>query len=382
MNASGCTRGASPMRSVNGAGQVHLVGSVPVGDGDAESVFRLAANLLGHTLRRIPDGQTGLRTDTLAWQAAVFQRSRYFRQNRTRTRRAPFGHYALRPGSVAAEIDLGRLGNVEIAWSSYQVFARLKASGIIAPNTRFQVSLPTPMSVVSSLVTEADRTGVELIYYDAMATELANLQARVPPGEVAVQWDVSGELAMLERVEDIGRRGEDLDVIAGRLSDLGNLVEPGVELGYHLCHGHGSSVRVTRPSDLGLLVSLANAVRSRMRRSVDVLHLPVPRHRIEPEYFAPLRVLVLPRDTDLFLVLIHVADGVDGAALRIASARTAVANFGVATECGFDGGSPDMVKRLLLLHRKLIAPWDHPGFVGGRESVKDDRCGSSKQIPG
>jgi hypothetical protein len=40
---------------------VHLVGSVPLGD--AEDVFRAATSILGGRLRRIPDGETGERSN-------------------------------------------------------------------------------------------------------------------------------------------------------------------------------------------------------------------------------------------------------------------------------------------------------------------------------
>ena len=40
---------------------VHLVGSVPLAD--AEAVFRAANAILGRHLRRIPDGETGERTN-------------------------------------------------------------------------------------------------------------------------------------------------------------------------------------------------------------------------------------------------------------------------------------------------------------------------------
>src|ERR1700742_3580896 len=49
---------------------VHLVGSVPLDS--AEDVFRRAAAALGDRLRRIPDGETGPRSDWILWQYPVF----------------------------------------------------------------------------------------------------------------------------------------------------------------------------------------------------------------------------------------------------------------------------------------------------------------------
>jgi hypothetical protein len=49
---------------------VHLVGSVPLGR--AEEVFTRSAEILGDRLRRIPDGETGPRSDWILWQYPVF----------------------------------------------------------------------------------------------------------------------------------------------------------------------------------------------------------------------------------------------------------------------------------------------------------------------
>ncbi len=45
---------------------VHLVGSVPLNN--AEEVFRAASSTLGDRLRRVPDGETGTRTNWIGWQ--------------------------------------------------------------------------------------------------------------------------------------------------------------------------------------------------------------------------------------------------------------------------------------------------------------------------
>lgn len=46
---------------------VHLVGSVPLAN--AEEVFRTTSSILGGRLRRIPDGETGVRSNWIGWQA-------------------------------------------------------------------------------------------------------------------------------------------------------------------------------------------------------------------------------------------------------------------------------------------------------------------------
>ena len=52
------------------ASGAHLVGSVPLAS--AEAVFRTISAEIGDRVRRIPDGETGPRSDWIVWQLPVF----------------------------------------------------------------------------------------------------------------------------------------------------------------------------------------------------------------------------------------------------------------------------------------------------------------------
>jgi hypothetical protein len=80
----------------------------------------------------------------------------------------------------------------------------------------------------------------------------------------------------------------------------------------------------------------------------------VPRERVDEQYYRPLAQLSLERDTMLYLGLLHLSDGIDGAQRRIAAARRHVGSFGVATECGFGRRAPETVAALLDLHAAVI----------------------------
>ena len=57
------------------ASGAHLVGSVPLAS--AETVFRTIAAEIGDRVRRIPDGETGPRSDWIVWQLPVFTTPRH-----------------------------------------------------------------------------------------------------------------------------------------------------------------------------------------------------------------------------------------------------------------------------------------------------------------
>ncbi|MGA9951126.1 MAG: hypothetical protein WBQ24_22985, partial [Xanthobacteraceae bacterium] len=57
----------------------------------------------------------------------------------------------------------------------------------------------------------------------------------------------------------------------------------------------------------------------------------------------------------LYLGLIHDADGLPGTLARIAAAHRHVADFGVATECGFGRRDPSSLQTLLDIHVALAS---------------------------
>jgi hypothetical protein len=158
------------------------------------------------------------------------------------------------------------------------------------------------------------------------------------------------------------RNHEELPIPAGsgaaevgidRLARLGNAVPTHVELGYHLCYGNAGQKHFKEPVDTGLMVEIANGIFERIRRPVNWLHMPVPIDRHDAAYFAPLSNLKLPAGTDLFLGLLHHGDGVAGAARRMATASRYVPKYGVASECGLSGHTPEWTGEMLALHRQV-----------------------------
>ena len=102
------------------------------------------------------------------------------------------------------------------------------------------------------------------------------------------------------------------------------------ELGLHICsiwhHDTGAG------QDNQVLVDAANAILSRVERPVNYLHIPVIPEHVQSDYEV-LRSLKLGSGTRLYLGLINLADGLDGARRRIAMAEKVVPEFGVAMFC-------------------------------------------------
>jgi hypothetical protein len=338
--------------------RTHLCGSVNLAD--AEEVFRSVATLCGADAPRMPDGETGERGHWIAWQgprlAAVPQLERVPPRLVTNLDLPMF-----RPRAGLAGIRLD-LGYADAAKASYVIFRRLKESGVVPPSTRFQLSLPTALALVHTFIDPDARTGVEDVFRDHLAAEVAAVAEVVPADELAVQWDVAVEVGLLEESR-AGRADFTVPAIAGALARHGDLVPRDVELGFHLCYGDspgedGRGHHWMEPTDTGLLAEVANALFGAMRRPVTWLHLPVPISRDDDDYFAPLRSLRPHPDTELFLGLVHHADGLEGARRRAHTAARHVGRFGVATECGLGRLPRDEVLDVLRLQHELRLPWE------------------------
>jgi hypothetical protein len=231
---------------------VHLVGSVPLES--SEEVFATVSALLGPYVRRIPDGETGERTGWIGFQVPMLaahpalepesdvresdvrDEELFERAGRGEGEEYRLPTFRLRAGVDPRTVTFDRLGYAAAALASYAEFARLKAGGVIAAGTRFQVCLPTPLAPLVVFLAPRDVAALLPAYQQAMLRELAEIVDRVPPGELAVQWDVANEIALLEHVfpapfDDVSA------AVATELVSLGNSVPVGVELGYHFCYG-------------------------------------------------------------------------------------------------------------------------------------------------
>ena len=330
----------------------HLVGSVPLAD--SEAVFREVSARMPGRLRRVPDGETGIRTNWIQWQFPLLLEVPDFAPADEQP--GPFGaRLQLKRRLASSEIEFPELGYRAAAVESYEVFSRLKREGLIGAGIRFQVCLPTPLAVIHLRFIPRDQEAVELAYERRMLEELDGMLHVIPADELAIQWDTAVEFAILEGLLPSFLAHPEADIVE-RLVRLGNDVPAGTELGYHLCYGDVEHRHFVEPADTAKLLAIANGVCGGVERAVDWIHLPVPKGRSDAAYFAPLAQLELQEYTDLYLGLVHLTDGIDGTNERIAAAQEVVAEFGVATECGFGRRPAETVPALLDIHASVTDP--------------------------
>ncbi|MFT4260267.1 hypothetical protein [Microbacterium sp.] len=341
----------------------HLVGSVNYDD--AEKTMRTAAATLGGRLRRIPDGEVGKRFHWIMFQPDVIGQAEGIERVGDQPIPFPAGIDArplrIAEGVDAAGIELPPLGYADAALASYAIFTRLRGEGAIAAGTRFQVSLPTPVGVVSSFFAGGDRAAIEPVYTAVMLRELDAILAAIPHEDLAIQWDVASEMGIIEaapafgRIMDVWWEGDPFPGLVERLAALVDAVPAEVEAGIHLCYGDVAEKHFFEPVDSANLVRFGNAVVAASARDLTWLHLPVPIERDDEAYYAPLAGLEY--DGELYVGLVHREDGVEGAERRIAVAQKFVPRFGVATECGIGRAPAGTTEGILQTHAAVAAAW-------------------------
>ncbi|MEN0021968.1 MAG: hypothetical protein AAGC61_01715 [Microbacterium sp.] len=340
-----------------------LVGSVNYDD--AETTIRTAAEVLGTRLRRIPDGEVGKRFHWIMFQPDVLGEAEGIERIGDEPVPFPAGIDA-RPlrigeGVDAAGIRLPALGYADAAIESYAIFTRLRGEGVVPEGTRFQVSLPTPVAVVTSFFFGDDRAAIAPVYTAALRRELDGILAAIPHDDLAIQWDVASEMGVIEaapafgRVMDVWWEGDPFPGLVAQLAELIDAVPVDVDVGVHLCYGDVAEKHFFEPTDAGNLVRYANAVVAASGRELTWLHLPVPIERDDDAYFAPLADLAY--GGELYLGLVHREDAAAGAEKRIAVAQRYVPEFGVATECGIGRAPAGTTEGILRTHAEVARPW-------------------------
>jgi len=338
---------------------VHLVGSI--GLDNVEEVFHTVGSKLGRRLKRIPDGEQGPRRLWVSFQYPFLRSSPFLRPDPSGALRKTSGFplLCLAEGVTADELRFGELGYAREARASYQDFLAARARGDIAEGVRFQVCLPTPMSVIYAFCTARDVAVIEPAYESAMKREVDQIARHIPHADLCIQWDVCHDMIVWDGQpqDQFPLVNASKDEIVARFARICEDIPADVELGFHLCYGDFGGKHFFDPVTARHLVDISNAIVKAVRHPIAYIHMPVPLPRATDDYLAPLKDLRLTPGTELYLGLIHAADGAEGAKKRIALARKYVGDFGVATECGFARArKPDLVHKLLDIHAAVAEP--------------------------
>ena len=225
-----------------------------------------------------------------------------------------------------------------------------KASGSSYPGADAESALPTPLAVVYAFFITSEVRRIWPFYERHLLDELDEITRAIPHSDLAMQIDIATEMHSFLEVPEL-QKVYPIEELVEAFARLGNRVPADVELGVHLCYGDPGHKHVREPTDTGRMVDVYHRLATAIHRPITWLHMPVPRDREDAPYFSPLRNLRLKSGTELYLGLIHLTDGIEGAKRRVAAAERVVSDFESRPNVGLDDGRLTPVPELLRLHR-------------------------------
>jgi methionine synthase II (cobalamin-independent) len=330
---------------------IHLVGSMNLPS--SEEAMTSASAVMGEALLRLPDGEPGPRRGWVFYQRSMFTHNRFLDApgDAGPGRADVLAPRVLRAGVNPKDIEFPELGYAREARNSYQWFAQARRESRIPAHLRFQVSLPTPYVCLVSAVDPRAIAQVEPAYEAAMFREVAMICDDIPHEDLAIQWDICIEMVLFDGRSPLPWRFSESEQRA-RLHRLTAAVPRDVHLGLHLCYGDYDGKHIVEPEDGTKLTEFANLATAASARPLQWIHVPVPIARKDTAYFAPFANLRLHAETELFLGLVHHADGIEGTKARIRAAEKYIPRFGIATECGIGRmHTTEEIRELFQIHK-------------------------------
>jgi methionine synthase II (cobalamin-independent) len=328
----------------------YLTGSINVPTVD--DAFKLVGSQLQPGVTRVPDGEPGDRANWVLTQADVFLKNP--------TLDVVDGKVRVRPGTT---VEFGPVDYHTVAAESYTRFRQARDNGVLAADSRFLVSIPTPFNAVNSFAHFDSQVEVAYAYEQSLKQSVAALQEAIPPRALAIQWDLPTELATIEGWFDNPYGG--FEPIFAATARLASWVHDDAELTFHLCYGDskfGASPfmgtppdeeaarrggRHILPRDASAIVTLANGLSRHVPRRIDAIQAATVAAWNRRAHWQPLSGLALEPDTEIYLGLLHAEDGAEGARARAVLAAEFLPEFGISTECGLGRHSVEQLEAVL-----------------------------------
>jgi hypothetical protein len=343
--------------------QLLLVGSVPLDT--VEEVMRTFGGPLGRYLPALPDGEVGERRSWVNRFGYLLFNGHADLETVQRppkingveqllpTKRAEGWQFKVRPGVDRVRFGLPglRLGYARDATNSYFVFRTLREKGVLPADLRFQVSIPMINSVIRPLYFPApgDIDKVRPGFEEALAAEIEVIVRRIPAKDLAIQWDLAGELLSVYGQPNAPPSESLIETHVAPVKRLSALLPSDVALGFHFCFGTFGGWPAFAPADLGRAVELINASVVAAGRRTDWIHIPAL-DRTDDTFYAPLAGL-RTGGARIYMGMIH---SMKSFRERLAVTRKFVPDFGLGAYCGFGRTPPEQLAQVLDDHLKAV----------------------------
>ncbi|GAB3715396.1 hypothetical protein GCM10027592_55940 [Spirosoma flavus] len=246
-----------------------------------------------------------------------------------------------------------QLGYDDFARRSFPIFQQLRTEHNL-PNLKFQMGVPTGFAMGFAFASQIQWLRYTKAFNTVIAREVNAILAELGP-DVLIQLEVPPELyaAYMLPTPFIG-----LSLIP--IKDLLAKINPGAQIGMHLCLGDFHNEALVHPKTLNKMVQFSNRLVEEWpsQHTLAYIHYPFAEAGTPPStnaaYYAPLKDIQLPTATRFVAGFVHekrsVAENV-AILTSIESARGQAVD--VASSCGLGRRPPETAKYLLDLTAQL-----------------------------
>ena len=297
-----------------------LLGSMPYED--EREAMSVALAKLGASLRSLPDGEVGERSeayprgDRSAWVVTIMDRCerdttnwrvvRPARRNEQGFAEDYDTFYRLKPrrppSEMAAHIDFGWR---DFARASYPIFRELRETAQ-RPDIKFQVGLPTALGVTFGMLSPTNALRYAPAFNTRLAFEANDIADFVDPGDLVFQVEVPGEMAMAYKLPPQAAK-----VATRTVMSFVRQVKPKAGFGIHLCFGDLNNKALIDASSLQKMVAFSNSIVDQWpsTHTLDYIHVPLAEAAepptLERDWYHPLRDMHLPTGTRFVAGFVH-----------------------------------------------------------------------------
>jgi hypothetical protein len=347
-----------------------LIGSLPFEN--EEVAMRHAMQQLGETMLCVPDGEIGEKTPEFpngkrsAWVMVAInictadtENWELISKGETDASGFPVDYNDVQklkpkrsPGEMHNHI---RFGYDEYFKQSYPIFQRLREEYGL-PNLKFQVGIPTGLGIAFTMMRPLDA----FRYADAMNKRLAyevNEIVKIAGDDVVIQIELPAEIALAYRMPSFL-----MGIAVSQTLNLVKKIDPNAILGLHLCLGDLNNKALTSAKSLQKMVAFSNKLMSKWtQHRLLYVHYPLAEAALpptlEPDYYAPLKDVVLPAGTHMVAGFVHdKRTEEENEAIRNAIESHRGSSVAVACSCGLGRRTQPIAEELIAKMRLLTQP--------------------------
>lgn len=339
-----------------------LIGSLPF-DNEKECMTR-ALDVLGQRLFCLPDGEIGDKTEAfpkgnrIAWVVYALEKITQDSSNWQTVKKAKRGEdgmavsyddfQKLSPLRTPKEMpDHVQLGYDQYFEKNYPVFQQLLLEKE-TPKMKFQVGFPTGFAMGFAFKSEIQWLRYTYAFNTVFAREINAIKSQAG-NNVIFQLEVPAELYAAYKLPSFMVGLSLLPIL-----DLLSKIEPGAEIGMHLCLGDFHNEALVHPKTLNKMVSFSNLLVEKWpaKHKLAYIHYPFAEAQTPPSdqaaHYKPLKNIILPAETRFVAGFVHEKNDLDRNRLirdRIEEGRGHAVD--IASSCGLGRRTPEIAEKLM-----------------------------------